>query len=150
MPATITEAVDDMLGLLNTAWTASVVPLGFEALVFDDNPEARPLVEDISDNVPNWGRALVRHFTGFQPTLTSDTGTRRFRRLGAMTITVYARQDTGRRLLDPAVQAVMNALQGKCTTNGVIFRQVGLAEIGQDGVWFAANIVANFEYDQII
>ena len=148
MPATITEAVDDMLGLLNTAWTTTVVPLGFVALVFDDNPEARPLVESGGD-VPNWGKALVRHFDGFQPTLTSDTGKRRFRRTGAMTISIYARQDTGRRLLDPAAQAVINALQGKCTTNGVLFREVRLAEVGQDGVWFAANIIANFEYDQI-
>lgn len=148
--ASVTEAVDDIMGLVYTAWEANVVtPLGFQSLIFDDNPGDRP-TDTSGGDVVGWGNALIRHVTGGQAALSGD-GTARslWRREGVVTVEVYAPQARGRVELDQAVQAVLDAFEGIHTENGVWFRNVRVAEQGQSGIWYKANVLADFEYDQL-
>jgi len=149
MALTITEAVNEIMDVIFTAWTATVAPLGYETLLYEDNTQPRPEDVDINGDVPNWGRASVQHLDGFQPTLTSDTGTRRFRRLGQVTVEIYSRQGKGRSTSDIASQAILDSMEGKTTPGDVIFRRVRLIELGQTGPWFRVNVLASFEYDEV-
>lgn len=147
MPASKTEAVNDIMDVVSTAWTASAVPLGFEPLLFEDNAQSVPKEVDGSGDLKQWGRAEIRHFTGFESALRRGAGLGRYTQLGQVVVRIYTRGGDGRRDSDTLAHAIQVALQGTCTTNGVIFRQVSGNEAGQSGPWFQVNVQANFEYD---
>ena len=147
--ATRTEAVDDILKVVGDAWTATAIPLGFEAMFFEDNDQPTPDAVDGNGDVRQWGRSSVRHLQGFEPTIRRGTGQGRYRQLGQLVVQVYSRQGDGRATSDTVVQALQDAIQGTCTPNGVVFRQVSGNEVGQSGVWYQVNVQANFEYDRI-
>ena len=149
MSLTLTAARDEILSLINTAWTTNVVPLGYEALIFQDNTQPRPEDVDGSGNVKNWGRAAIQHIDGFQPTLVSDTGSRRFRRLGVVTVEIYSRQGLGFSTSDLATQAILDSMEGVTTAGGVIFTQVRPLELGATGPWVKVNVLAAIEYDEV-
>jgi hypothetical protein len=138
MSATFTEARDDILTLFKTAWDTT----GY-TVVYDDLPG------DIPDTSTPWARVTVRHQTGRQQTLVNDVGQRKFLREGVIIIQIFIPSGEGLSLIDSLAKIVADAFEGKSTTSGVWFRNVRLNEIGADGNWFNANVLIDFEYNEL-
>lgn len=139
MTLTIAQARDEMLTLFRTEWIATypTAPILWADATSDDdlpNPETDPI----------WCRATVRHTGGGN----DSVGNRLMYRIGAVTIQLFTRYGSGLSNNDQAAKVAMDAFQGRSTAGGVWFRNVTLNEIGQDGDWFQANIIAEFEYTE--
>lgn len=146
MSLTRSEAYDEALALVKTAWDAT----GFGARAKWDNVGAASTPFTGTDP---WIRTTFRNTTGFQATLTSDgsggVGGRRFRRLGILTVQVF--EATGQGMIDGTdyVQTIVDALEGVTSAGGIIFRDVIDNPIGPSGGFFQTNVVATYEYDEI-
>lgn len=143
MTATRTQAKDEILGTFKTAWDAGAESTGLTVLYWNTKSE-----------VPTsgaWARVTVRHAEGEQETLSNSAGSRRFGRVGTVTVQIFTPHNEGGTLSDQLVEIVEKAFMGVTTSPGrVIFRRVRSNEIGQDGQWFQVNVLADFEYSEII
>jgi hypothetical protein len=142
MTATIAQAIDEIHGIFKTAWDA------------DSSSQNVPvLYSDVSDEPPvsgAWARITISHSSSFQATLSSDSGTRRYRRVGTVTVEVYTPTGGGRVLSTTLSTIAKNAFEGVTTAPGqVIFRNARLIEVGQEGNKYHVNILADFEYDEV-
>lgn len=140
MTATLTQARDDLLSAVSTAWGATG-PVDYE-----DQPNT---VQIPPDGAIPWIRVTIRHTTGRQATLSNAIGARRFRRFGVILVQVFSPLGSSMRDPETHTNLIVNALEGITTENGVITRNVRINEIGSEGIWFQTNVVADFEYDQI-
>lgn len=142
MTATIQQARDEILSTLTTAW------LGDPASA--DLPMLYP---DRSQEPPKqgaWARVTVQHNTGRQVTLSGETGARRFRRTGIVTVQIFTPLGDGLTLGDELTMIAGRAFEGITTASGVIFRNVRNHEVGKDKQgWFQTNVLADFEYDEV-
>jgi hypothetical protein len=142
MTATVTQARDEMLATFRTAWTAgppsSTLPV---------------LYPDVSQEVPSsgaWARVMVKHSYGEQATLSGETGQRRFRHTGIITVQIFTPTGDGQVLNDQLIAIAKGAFEGVTTSPGrIMFRNVRINEVGQDGQWFQVNVLADFEYDEV-
>lgn len=142
MTATVTQARDEMLALHRTAWLADSASKDYPIRYWDVAYEGDP-------DTP-WVRVTVRHEDGRQVTLSNEAGARRFRHFGVITVQVFTKYGTGLTLNDQLVRITKNAFEGAVTSPGrVIFRNVRVNEVGQDGQWFQTNVLADFEYDEV-
>ena len=142
MITTTAQARNEMLLVLKTAWDADPTSTGLPVLYWDTEG-------DIPDSGA-WCRVTVRHAEGGQATLSSSTGTRRFRHRGTVIVQIFTPHNEGAMLSDDLTDIVENAYEGTTTSPGrVIFRRVRKQEIGQSGQWFQMNVLADFEYDKI-
>ncbi len=139
MSLTITQARDEMLAPLKTAWDAGA---NGAPLKYDDVPGTAP-------TSGSWGRVSVRHFSGEQATLANNEGVRRWRNAGIIFVQLFAEAGSGFGALDALVEVVKNAYQGKDTPGGAWFRNVRVNEVGRDGPWEQVNVLIDFEYDQV-
>lgn len=142
MSATPTQARDEILAKFHETWDA------------DEASASVPvLYGDRSQSVPSegaWVRIIVRHAAGSQVTLSNEEGSRRFRYTGTVFVQVFTPHADGMVDSDDLATIAMRAFEGEVTSPGrVIFRQVRLNEIGQEGQWFQTNVLADFEYDYI-
>lgn len=136
MSLTITQARDEILALFMTAWNAQVtVPPVFYWDITHDPP-----VQDA------WARIIVQHITGQNDGITN----RRFSRTGVVTVQIFTRFGAGLSQNDTLTKIAADAFQGKATPGGAWFRNVRLREIGQDGQWFHSQVLADFEYTEVI
>ena len=136
MSLTFTEARDEILTLFKSAWDigASGIPL-----YYWDVPHDPPSADD-------WARITVRHATGGNDAI----GNRLFFRTGLVTIQLFTKYGEGLTQNDTLAKVAVEAFQGQHTAGGVWFRNVRLNEIGIDGKWFNSNVLADFEYNQVI
>jgi hypothetical protein len=141
----IATARDDILSLFYSAWNAGPPSQGI-AVVYDDTMGSTP--KDGQPALP-WARAVVKHLNGGQASLANFNGTSRYRRAGIFTVQVFTPYGGGLSLSDTLVSVIVNAFEGKASTNGVWFRQVRINEVGQDGLWYQTNVLINFEYDEV-
>jgi len=95
-----------------------------------------------------WVEARSRLDDASQISLANDTGIRLFKRSGKveLSIRVPTTQTFGALLVDVAKQS----FQGQVTPGGVRFRNVRAIEVGLDGPWFQWDVVADFEYDELV
>lgn len=143
MSLTRQEAIDDMLGRVKAAWDTT----GFGSRVAYDavgTTSAPP-----SGQEP-WIRPMVRHSGGEQATLQGETGNRRFRRFGTLTVQVFHPVGVG--LVGGATDyadVIRDAFEGVGSNEGMIYRDVSVNEIGVDGDFFQSNVQIDFEYDEL-
>lgn len=143
MTATVSQARNEMHALFKAAWEAEEISRDLPVL-YGDVPGLLPPSEG------NWARITVQHQEGFQATLSGATGNRRFRRLGVVTVQVFTEFGDGQVDADALGIITKNTFEGEVTSPGrVIFRNVRLNEVGQDGQWFQTNVLADFEYDEV-
>lgn len=138
MTLTITQARDEMSALFKAAWD----PTG-HAVIWDDI--GQPVENDRSP----WARFTIRHADAGQATLANHGGQRRYRRMGTIFVQLFAPTGEGLSTLDEMAIEAMRAFEGKSTAGGVWFRDVRLREVGVDGNWQQANVMADFEYDEV-
>lgn len=140
MSLTDAQARDEILGALNTAWTAGA---GGVPLIFEDTLQARP-----SDGSA-WAFAFVRKVDSLQATLAAADGRKRWRTFGMVTVLVRTPQGDGHVQSDALCDAARNAFRGKRTPGGVVFTNSRVREEGIDGVYTLVTVIADFEYDEI-
>jgi hypothetical protein len=141
---TLTEARDELLRHITTAWNAQASP---PPLLYDDNSK------DLPDNGP-FARITVQFNQFDQRTLGGKPalggGGRRFGRTGTVTVQIFTLFDDGLTNSDLLVDLVIDAFEGEATTIECIwFRNVSVTTIGQTGVWHQTNVLAEFDFDRI-
>jgi hypothetical protein len=144
MSLTKQQAVDEMFSALNAVWAP-------RAVVWEDvPPDAVTLaaIDDTNTNVTSWARASVKHNAGFQATLGAP-GDRRFDREGILLVEIYAPAGDGLTLARSLHTLVEQAFEGVSSPNGVWFRNVHTEEIGPSGPWTHANVIIEFQYDEV-
>ena len=141
--STFSEARDAILTQFKTVWDTQTPPI------------AKLLWQDVDDEVPSgtesWARVTVVHNQGRQATVGGETGNRRFRRFGVVTVQVFTPIDDGLTKNDELAKLANDAFEGQTAGGGdrVEFRNVRSNEIGPDGAWFQTNVIAEFEYDEV-
>lgn len=140
MSLTYTEAYDEMLAAFKAAWDTT----GYNAIYEDVASDGPPT------STEPWARVTIRHSpAGGQVSLSSDTGTRIFSRSGIIIVSVFTPVGDGLSLAHSLGKIVADAFDGVSTPGRVLFRDVGLNEIGPDGDFFQTNVTAAFEYDEV-
>lgn len=99
---------------------------------------------------PQWARVSVRHTSGNQATLSSPTGVRRYRRTGILVVELYTPSGKGTTLSDQTSTTIENGFLSWSTPDGLWFRNVRTEEAGNEGQWYHANVIIEFEYDTIV
>lgn len=147
MSLTFTQARDEILTVFKTAWDAGIETTG-KVVIYPDAKNQVPKTNDADSNPNLWARVSVVHDTGRQATL-GGIGNRLFQREGSVTVQVFTPIGTGLSIADKVYKIVVDAFEGKTSASGnVWFRNVRVNEIGPEGTWFQANIIADFEYDE--
>jgi hypothetical protein len=104
---------------------------------------------DVADDKPSedeWARITVQHSTGSNDGITNKF----FLREGIVTIQLFTNFGQGLSRNDILAKVAVDAFQGKSSPGGVWFRNVRMNEIGNDDKWFQTNILAEFQYDEVI
>lgn len=136
MSMTADEARDQILQVFKDAWD----PTGFVATYTDVAGEVPP-----SQSV--WARAIVRHATGGQSTLSGPiNGCVRQTYGGTVYVQVFAPVGDGSTSAYDAAQIVLNAYKASHAKN-VWFRDVRINEVGTRGAFEQINVLAEFTYD---
>lgn len=142
MTATLTEARDGALKVVKDAHDNNP-PFNQLQIIWTDT------AADIPKDGKDYVRATFRHAEGEQVALAGDVGNRRFERRGLLTLQAFFVSGQGQLSTDEWGQVMLDSLEGKETPEGIIWRNVAFREFGTDGDWFRADVVAEFEYDQI-
>lgn len=149
MAVTAATARDEILAAFKAAWDGDPTSSSIQVL-YENVPGEPPTdVDAATGKVPPYVRVSARHFTGGQSTLAGATGTRTFRRDGAVTVQIFTPTGDGFTLSDSLVPIAKNAYEGAATASGVWFRNVRHNEVGTSGAWFQVNVIADFTYDEI-
>lgn len=137
---TIREAREEILNHFILAWEAQ---MNAPDLLFDDKER------DVPDN-DDFARVSVQHNVRDRRTLGDETGNRRFRSFGIVTVQIFTVSGDGLLTQDGYTNVAVNAFEGQKTgEDRVTFRNVSHQEIGQDGPWHQTNVTAEFDYDFI-
>ena len=144
MSLTFTEARDEILSLFKTAWDAQAAPI--PQLLYWDVTGDPPTGNDSDGDPDPWARITVRHVIGENDAIGGSL----FNREGVVTVQIFSPFGTGLQINDNLAKIAVDAFQGKKTAGGVNFTNVRLNEIGQDGIWFQSNILADFDYCEVI
>jgi len=149
-PASRTVARDEMMNRLRVALAASGTYASI-SVIHDDVQEKQPGVEQGVPAVPAgkpWLRVGVKHDPAGAPASIGGS-LKRYEMVGLISVQVFTPYGDGLRISDDLVEVVLDAYRiGGATPSGVQFTSAGSEEIGKDGVWFQANCVIEFTYDQ--
>ncbi len=137
MTATVEQARDQMLGLIQAAWPVD------KTLIYDGFKGEKPEAQEV------WGRVSVRHNSGGQASLSKQGGRSRYVRRGTIYVNLFAPPGDGLRALDPLTKTILDAIEGKTTAGGVWFTQVRVREMGIVEGSYQVNVLANFSYDEV-
>lgn len=141
MTLTITQARDEALEIVKDALATST-PVVSE-VVYTDTPD------DVPTTKVFWARVTMRHQEAEVTSLSGGIGQQRYTRTGNVFVQLFAPDGEGQEDMDAVAQHLLDALEGKTTAGGMIFRAVRYNEVGSDGPWFQGNVSAEFEYDQV-
>lgn len=147
MPATITQARDEMSAVLADALVAT----DGDSPDFSDIPVAWPDKEFVipKDTTVTWARFVIRHATGGNVSLGSANGTKRYNRAGVLAVQLFTPIGLGYSTTDLLTSIIMEAYEKGSTPNGVWFRNVRLVEVGVTDGWNQTNVISEFEYDEV-
>lgn len=139
-------AYDEMMALVKTTWDAGADTSG-ATLLWEGVAGERPTAPETGKpgTVEPWGWAQFRHDDGGLAAF-GPSGAKRYRRLGLLTVQVYAPLTDGLTKAQKIARILETGLEGARTAGGVVFRRVRPDEVGRDGPWFHLNVVADVEY----
>jgi Golgi nucleoside diphosphatase len=101
---------------------------------------------NLKDGNSSWIWINMQLATGEQASLGSTS--RRFRRYGFLTFSVFTLTGTATEINDNICQAILNLFDGKHVSN-IWFRDGGAKFVGTDAKWFQQNVQYNFIFDEI-
>ncbi len=151
MTATLIEAKDEIYGAFQAVWDAGAAalnggvtpPVAYEGRAFTTPSGAA------------WARIRIRHTLGGQATLAGGLGLpskKRFRKTGIVTVSIFIPVEAGgdTLLAEQLASLAKTGFEGQVTASQVWFRDVVAPEVGVDGPWFQQNVLATFEYDELV
>lgn len=145
MPASITDARDQMSKVLRDALLAATAPIDFSGtkVLWDDVDADPPATTE------TWVRHMVRHAGGGQSSLSDPNNKRRYTRTGIVAVQVFTRKGSGHSTSDALVGIITHAYEHGSTSGGVWFRNVRPSEQGVRGGWQQTDVYAEFTYDEV-
>lgn len=149
MSLTYEQAYDEIHERFLAAWEGDPLSQDIPVLYWDTKSQI-PGTGDSDDNPDPWARITVQHSQGNQASLVNHLGRQRYEQTGVVTIQIFTPLGTGLSLNQKLSKIAADAFRGKKTPGGVWFRNVRPNEVGESGAWFQTNILAEFEYDEII
>lgn len=135
MPATITQARDEINQLLNNALSASVLEVQFDDIAGASRTDG------------SWARITIKHADGGQ--LGFGAQTKRFNRKGTVFVQLFTKPSDGLRQSDLLTKIVTDAIEGKTTASGVWFTHVRVQDVGVSSGTWQTNVLADFSYDEV-
>jgi hypothetical protein len=124
---------DEVLPVIVAA--AGAVPIQWTDVASD------PLTAD------QWLRVTIQHTDGGQTTLRGDTGQRKFRSEGVITVQVFTRQGTGLSNAYDLATTVKHALED--LHGSTRLQRVRLQEAVPRNGFSQINVLSDFEYDDV-
>ena len=144
---TYEQALADMFGLFNTAWTA-----GTTAIVGYVPPVRWPGIEQPTapDRSKFWARVSQKTSNETQSTLRNGDNGQRYTNRGTLYVQIFCPVSlsgslkNGRKLAELA----RDAYRGKHSVNGVWFRNARILEMPTEQDWFALTVQVDYIYDE--
>jgi len=148
MTALFDVARDEILGRFKTQWDADTPAVNGTVIPTIFYEGINTLGDQPHDAA--WAQIFIRHNDAFQRTL-GPAGSRRFTKLGIVTVQIFVPLETGvgLTLMEALAKIAEDAFEGKTTINNIWFRNVRIIEVGVEGPWYQANVLADFEYDSL-
>lgn len=146
---TFSSARDEILGLFHAKWTADTPAINGSSVISVEWPRVDSK-DPPSANEP-YARISIRH-TGSSHRAFGKVGERKFTRRGLVTVQVFwpISDGGGLSFAENAAIIARDAYEGVGTDSGIWFRNVYIREIGPTKAWYQINVVAEFEYDELI
>lgn len=144
--ANIAEARDFMCGVIKTAWAASSAPAGWSG-----SWPPTILWPDVAGEPPKSGayaEVEIQHQGGGNVAI-GDSGNRRIRAKGVLTVCVFTDAGDGLTLSDYIANIVQRALEARQTPDKVQFRDVRVVDDGRVEKAYKVRVVSNIEYDRV-
>lgn len=138
---TADQARDSMLTVFKAAWDLLGSPAGSFPAIYSDVPGSVPTTETV------WARVTVRHAVSRTRSLSGGLGTQRYENTGTLWVQVFAPVGDGSSAGYAASQAVVNAYRDANTS--VLYRNVTMTELGNEGAFERFDVKADFEYDDV-
>ena len=139
--ADIGTARDEILSHFTTVWNAQTPPV--PDLHYDDKTLDLPTASP-------YARITIKHTPLSLRTVGGETGNRRFRRFGVVTVQVFTLFGDGLQEADRIATIAANAFEGQKTgEDRVTFRETRIEEVGEAGLWFQTNVVVDFDWDTV-
>ena len=150
MSATYDVARDEIQAEFNTAWVSNTPAVTPDSLVPEVFWQGAAEPEEKPAKLP-WARVAIQHNVAGQGALSNAAGSRLWERFGFVTIQIFVPLELGQGLsLDAQLATIAkNAYEGKHTASSVWFRNVRINEVGEEGVWFRTDVIADFTYDEV-
>ena len=150
MPVSITQARDEIFGLLRREWEAE----SFKHTPDRKVPEVRwPGVEkkELPSTDAVWIRVSLQHTSSGPGALGKFAGKRLFTRTGLLVVQVFTplSADPGGDMNCRLSRVVQAAFEGDATEGGVWFRNATIREIGASDSWLQTNVTVSFTYDEL-
>jgi hypothetical protein len=137
MSATPAVARTEIFALLKAAWDTVGHPMMYE------NVKNNPGIP--TDESP-WARAVLRHATGKQITLSEEPC---YENEGVLIVQVFVPLGEGLTEGYTLCKLITDAYKNISTDGGVWFKNPRFMEIGPDGEWFQFNVFVDFTYTQV-
>ena len=134
MSLTFNEAADDIFQLIKAAWDITGLELSW--------PNVKPAKPTNNDS---HAKVFIRHVTGGQRTIGSSN---LFERVGLVTIQVFIPVGKGLQEGYTLAKVLVDAFEGKSTSNGVWFKNTVPEEANNIGQFFQINVVTEFWYHE--
>ncbi len=145
MSLTITQARDDVYGMVKTAIEASSYT--DLKIVWDDVEQELADTSQADRGGPDpWLCVEAMHVGGGQTSLGRPSA--RFTRYGLLRCTIYTPKGLGMSTADEIAQIVLDAFEGQSSPRGVWFRNCRLNERGPDGIWRRTDVLIDFQYNE--
>lgn len=111
--------------------------------IYDDTKKAVP-----TDGSVKWVRISVRHRRGSRASLGRMDGKSKNTQAGFVFVEIYTPREDG--LVNSDIYSAAFAESFRSGADGDIWiSDVSEVEVGEDGNWFRADVIAEFEYDLI-
>ena len=78
----------------------------------------------------------------------SLNSTRRVRHVGLYVVQIFIKPDETTEAADDIAQAVADAIEGKTTTNGIVFGASRITRVGLNDGIFQLNVFTDYKYDE--
>ena len=148
MPCNANTAYQETMSKLKTVLDANYPSIKVEwPNVRNEKPEEREVESDRTDP---WIRVAWQHIDSQQRTVGSANGARRYENFGLMTVSMYVPTGYGLTEISNFASTILNGFRGKTTTSGVVFLVAVPKEVGQEGNYFRAEALIDFQYDEIV
>lgn len=122
------------------AYIGTASPFVFEN---EDQPSvAVPLFEG---NLP-WYRISLRELAGGRANLNGVVGTRKYERLGLLSIQYFNKTNIGVKAITTVAEAVRDYFEDRRLTNDIIYLSADVRQQSQDGKWKPILVEVTFEY----